>query len=271
MAQSIRKLILDMDGVLWRGETPLGDLPRFFATLGDLGLGYMLATNNATKTQEQYVQKLARFGTDIPAGRILTSAETTGAYLARHYPPGTRVYVVGEKGLRHALRSRQFSLLEMDGYVSADTTTDLVVVGFTRETHYPELANAAVLINRGARFIGTNPDKTIPHELGFLPGAGSYLAFFEAATGREPTIIGKPNRFVFEEALRRLDARPEETAMVGDRIETDILGAGKVGLQTILLMSGVTDEERLATSEVRPDVVLANISALQDYLVDRQQ
>ena len=216
MTQTIRNLILDMDGVLWHGETPLGDLPAFFAALAALDLDYILATNNATKTLAQYVQKLARFGADIPAECILTSAETTGAYLARHYPPETRIYVLGEQGLWQALRSRRFSLLAVDGYISTTTTVDLVVVGYTRETAYPELANAALLINRGARFIGTNPDKTIPDELGFLPGAGAYLAFLAAATGRKPTVIGKPNRFVFEEAMRRLDARTEETAMVGE-------------------------------------------------------
>lgn len=267
MNQPIHNLILDMDGVLWRGETPLGDLPRFFATLDELGLGYMLATNNATRTRDQYVHKLGQMGVKMPAGRILTSSETTGAYLERHYPQETRIFVVGEIGLWDALRQRNFALIETAEMLPTDKTADLVVVGFTRQTNYTELANAAVLINRGARFIGTNPDKTIPNELGLLPGAGSYLAFFEAATGREPTIIGKPNRFIFEEALRRLDARPEETAMVGDRIETDILGANKVGLQTILLMSGVTGERRLAESEIRPDIVLDDVSALQDYLL----
>ncbi|MFW6182689.1 MAG: haloacid dehalogenase, partial [Chloroflexota bacterium] len=179
-------------------------LPEFFATLRRLNIGFVLATNNATKVATQYTEKLARFGVDVPTEAILTSAEATADHLQEQYGPGTTVYVVGETGLRTAMRRRGFELLESDDFVGAGARTDLVVVGFTRHVCYLQLASAAHLINNGARFVGTNPDVTFPAEAGPMPGAGSLLAFLQAATAQEPTVIGKPGRAIFLEALDRL-------------------------------------------------------------------
>lgn len=263
---TLQHLILDMDGVLWRGETALPGVVDFFATLRRKGIGVVLATNNATKVATQYKEKLAGLGVDIAADRILTSAEATAGYLSEQYPAGTTAYVVGESGLEVALRNREFNLLQSDGYVGQGEHADVVVVGFTRHVCYPQLASAAHLVNNGARFVGTNPDVTFPSEWGPLPGAGSLLAFLQAATGQEPLIVGKPNRAIFHEALARLGGTPQNTAMVGDRLETDIAGAQAAGLGTILLLSGVTGRQELDESDLQPDHVFDDLRALAQYL-----
>lgn len=263
---TLQHLILDMDGVLWRGETALPGVVDFFATLRRKGIGVVLATNNATKVAVQYKEKLAGLGVDIAADRILTSAEATAGYLSEQYPAGTTAYVVGESGLEVALRNREFNLLQSDGYVGQGEHADVVVVGFTRHVCYPQLASAAHLVNNGARFVGTNPDVTFPSEWGPLPGAGSLLAFLQAATGQEPLIVGKPNQAIFHEALARLGGTPQNTAMVGDRLETDIAGAQAAGLRTILLLSGVTGRQELDESDLQPDHVFDDLRALAQYL-----
>lgn len=258
-----------MDGVLWRGETPMVGLAPFFRTLDELRINFVLATNNATKVATQYAEKLARFGVSVSPDVILTSSEATASYLQDHFQAGATAYVVGEDGLRQAMAAHGFQLLvngAANGMIDAHDHADVVVVGFTRHACYRQLASAAYLVNKGALFVGTNPDVTFPHEVGPLPGAGAYLAFIQAATNREPVVVGKPGRAIYEEALRRLGATGDETAMVGDRLETDIAGAQAAGLRSILLMSGVTSRETLAASETRPDFVLENIQELSLFL-----
>lgn len=266
---AVRNLILDMDGVLWRGETPMPGLATFFETLRDNRIKFVLATNNATKVATQYAEKLQGFGVTIPASAILTSAEATSAYLHEQLPSGASAYVIGEAGLRRAMQEKGFDVLPEGGddkIIDRRLRADVVVVGFTRYACYRHLATAAHLINNGALFVGTNPDVTFPEEAGPMPGAGAYLAFIEAATNRQPIVIGKPGRAIFDEALARLDASNEETAMVGDRLETDIAGAQAAGLRTIMLLSGVTDRQRLAASDISPDFIFANIEDLARHL-----
>lgn len=266
---SFQNLIIDMDGVLWRGETPVPGLPDFFAVLRAQGLAFVLATNNATKTAAQYERRLAGYGVEIPARQILNSAEASALFLRHKLFPGAAVYVVGEEGLRMAMEEQGLKVLAADGFIGPESRADAVVVGFTRYVCYPQLASAAHLINHGADFIGTNPDVTIPTEMGPLPGAGSLLAFIKAATGVEPVIVGKPNRTLFDEALRRLNSQPQATAMVGDRLTTDIAGGSAAGLKTILLLSGVTDQAELEASSIQPDLVFEDLRALTTYLQRR--
>lgn len=262
---AVKNLILDMDGVLWRGEMPMPGLTTFFDTLRDAGINFVLATNNATKVATQYAEKLRGFGVTISPSAILTSAEATAAYLENRFPPGASAFVVGEAGLRQAMESQGFRLLpeNHDGhFVDPNLKADVVVVGFTRHACYRDLATAVHLVDSGALFVGTNPDVTFPHEFGPMPGAGAYLAFIEAATNRKPVVVGKPGRAIFDEALHRLGAASHETAMVGDRLETDITGAQAAGLRTIMLLSGVTSRQELEASGVRPDFVYDNIEDL---------
>jgi len=263
----IQNLILDMDGVLWRGDTPMPGLAEFFERLRQLNIGFVLATNNASKTPAQYVAKLARFGVEAPESAVLTSAEATAEFLRGEYEGGTAVFVVGGAGLRQAVAKRGFRLLSVEEVMAGETAA-VVAVGFYQEACYAEFAAGAICVHKGARFVGTNPDPTFPSEYGPLPGAGAFLALVETATGVAPTVIGKPGPLLFQDAMRRLGGTPENTAMVGDRLSTDIAGGIAAGIPTILLLSGITSREDLAGSDIQPDYVFADITELGKRLGD---
>ncbi len=265
MLTHIRNLILDMDGVLWRGETPMAGLADFFVTLRRLNINFMLATNNATKTAVLYQQKFARFGVEIPTEQILTSSEATAGFLRTHYAEGTAVYTVGTEGMRDAMRAQGFVIVTPDE-VENGATAEVVVVGMTPETYYKELAMGALLVGKGAKFVGTNPDPSFPSELGPLPGAGALLAVIETATGVKPITVGKPGPTMFTEAVRRLDGSSSDTAMVGDRLTTDIVGAKAAGLQAIMVLSGISTRDDVAASEIKPDFIFDDIQALAAQL-----
>lgn len=265
MDTPIKNLILDMDGVLWRGETPMPGLVEFFTDLRTAGIGFVLATNNATKTAVMYTERLRRFGVNIPPQQILTSSEVTATYLAGFHPPGSQVYVVGGKGLHDAMSDRGFRVVT-PGDVRAGGSAVAVVSGLSTNLSYEELAMAAHLVNIGVPFIGTNPDTTIPSEIGPLPGAGAILAFITASTGVEPTIIGKPGTIVFHEAVKRLGGDGSTVAMVGDRLSTDIYGAKAAGLRAILVLSGISTREEAETSPIQPDYIFADITELVTFL-----
>ena len=251
---TLQALVIDMDGVLWRGAAALPGLSEFFAFLRANKIPFTLATNNASKTQTQYAQRFAKLGIEISPAEVMTSSLATAAYLKTQYPPGTKMYVVGQDGIKQALTNAGFTLSEEDAAV--------VVAGIDFELTYNKLKIAALQINKGARFIGTNPDLTFPVEGGFAPGAGSILAAISAATGKQPTVIGKPEPRLFEMALQKMKTNPAHTAMIGDRLETDILGAQRAGLRTILVLSGVTTPEALKTSDIQPDWVFSGIDEL---------
>jgi 4-nitrophenyl phosphatase len=267
----IRNLILDMDGVLWHGETPVPGLISFFEQLRRSDIGYVLATNNARKIAAQYTEKLAGFGVSVPPERILTSAEAAALYLRTSYPKGARAYVVGDRGLQLAMSAHDFDLLPGEGFVGGDARADIVVVGFTPYFCYDQLASATFLINHGALFVGTNPDETFPTEYGPLPGVGSMLSFLETATGVRPTVLGKPGAEIFEEALRILDGSPADTVMVGDRLGTDITGGHEAGLRTMLLLSGISNMDDVSNSRVKPDWILKDLQALTAFIQTRNE
>ena len=250
-----------MDGVLWHGETPVPGLVAFFETIDDLHIGYVMATNNATKTADQYTAKFKRFGVDIAPERILTSAETTADYLHSHYAPGSQVFIVGAKGLHDAMKARGFEIITADE-VANGARPPLVVLGFTPHAVYKDLAMAALLVDNGAAFIGTNPDPSVPNELGPLPGAGALLSVITTSTGIQPQIIGKPEPIMFEHALKRLGSQKSDTAMVGDRLTTDIAGAKAAGLWGILLLSGISEAGDIHQADYRPDFVFTDIKEL---------
>jgi 4-nitrophenyl phosphatase len=250
-----RSVILDMDGVLYHGTLPLPGAGGFLSFLHRMGIPFLLLTNNSTLTTEQYTGKLAAMGIGISEDRILTSAVATGLYLARIAPPGAEVYMVGEEGLRSELERHGFAL--GDG-----ANAQYVVVGFDRHFTFQKMATAALAVRAGAMFVGTNPDKTYPSELGLQPGAGAIQAGITAATDVAPIIVGKPQRAIFELALDRLGADTTGAVIVGDRLDTDILGGQQAGLGTILLLSGVTNPQQLEGSPIVPDLVYDDLSAL---------
>lgn len=262
MVKSIKHLILDMDGVLWRGDTPMPRLPEFFDGLQRCGIKYAFATNNASKTPADYVAKFGRFGVSIERNQLMTSALATGAYLASSLPQHGPVYVVGSRGLREAIAERGLTVLDRFDTV---TPAAAVAVGFSQEVVYNDFSAAThQILSHGARFIGSNPDSTFPSENGLQPGNGSFLALLEAATEVEPQIIGKPFAPMFHACLSQLGpaATPQNTAVVGDRLNTDIQGGRNAGLQTILVLSGVTKPAELTGSDVQPDLIIDDISHL---------
>lgn len=248
-----------MDGVLYRGDRPLPGARCFVRMLQDKGIPFMLLTNNSTRTVAQYMTKLDHMGLQVTPSDILTSAQATAMYLQRITPPGTRMYVIGEDGLHEELTSR--------GYVVAEEDVAFVVVGMDTHLTFDKLRTATLAIRSGAVFVGTNPDRTFPSEEGITPGSGAILAALEAATDVSPTIIGKPQQAVFNLALEKLGMRPEETAMIGDRLETDILGGQKAGLFTILVLTGVTSRQHLSDSDLKPDLVFENLDQLCDAVI----
>lgn len=250
----IKALILDMDGVLWRGDQPIGDLKAIFTALLDKGYGVVLATNNSTRTVAQYVQVLTGLGVALKPWQIVTSAEAVGHYLKVKYPQGGPVYVVGEEGMLDAVISRGFNI---------DTRSVVAVIaGMDRQVTYQKLTMATRLIRAGAEFIGTNPDRTFPTPEGLVPGAGAILAAIQAATGVEPVILGKPKPYMYEIALERLSLTAEQTLVVGDRLETDIVGAQKLGCRTALVLSGVTSQADAQSWQPAPDWIGADLATL---------
>jgi len=252
--REIRALLIDMDGVLWRGKTPLPGLGDFFSLLRERPIAFRLVTNNAGRTPAQYVERLAGMDVRVTPDEILTSGVATAQYLAAT-APGASVYVIGTEGLRQLLSSYGLRL-------SSGDRADFVVVGWDQELTFRKLADATILIRAGAKFIGTNPDVTWPDDQLLLPGNGATLAYLQASTSVAPLIIGKPERPMFDAALAALGADPAETAMLGDRIETDIVGAQDAGLRAILVLSGASSRADLEASPARPDWVFDDIQAL---------
>ncbi len=260
----IKALLLDMDGVLWRANTPIGDLPRLFQRLADLGLQVALVTNNATRAPAQYVDKLRRFGVTFPVERIFGSVQAAIAALRETFPHGAPVFVIGEEGLATALDQAGFPS-------TTDGTAQAVVVALDRGITYEKLKRATLLIRNGALFIGTNPDRSYPTPEGLVPGAGALIAAVEAATDTPARIVGKPEPLLFQLAMQRLGVRPEETLVVGDRVETDILGGQRAGCATALVLSGVTTEAQARAAQPPPDLIVPDLEHLIAWLERQRQ
>jgi 4-nitrophenyl phosphatase len=250
----IENLIIDMDGVLYRGDEAIPGVEEFFTFLRERPIDFILATNNSTRTAQQFVGKLARMGVEVALSEILTSSQATAMYLETLTPRWTKVYVIGEEGLETAVRER--------GYILSGDGAEFVVVGMDRRLTYEKLKVATLLIRGGAKFIGSNPDKTLPTEAGLIPGAGTMLAALEASTDVTPTIIGKPERTLFEMALAKLGGTQWDTAVIGDRLETDILGGSNAGLTTIAVLSGAATRQDVDNAPVKPDLVFEDIGHL---------
>lgn len=252
---TIRALLFDMDGVLYRGRERLPGVQEILTFCTQQDIAYACITNNSTSTPQQYEQKLAEMGIYMPAAHVLTSSLVTSRYLRAHYPRGTRVYAIGMQGLLDGLFA--------DGYFTPDQQNPhLVVQGADFDITYEKLKLGCLAIRAGARFIATNPDRTFPAEDGLIPGAGSLMAALQAATDVEPFIIGKPQPTMFQVARDMLGSAPETTVVVGDRLDTDIAGAHQAGLRSMLLLSGVTGPADLAQTPYQPDAVFAGLPEL---------
>jgi 4-nitrophenyl phosphatase len=250
----VRGVISDMDGVLWRGTTPLPGVRAALGLLRERGVPFVLATNNATATFDDIRQRLTLADVAIGPAEVYTSAEAAAEYVGQHFPVGSNVLPIGEAGLREALTQAGMRLSERaDGVVA-------VVAGLDRSVTWDRITEAAMAIRNGAAFIGTNADATFPSERGLVPGAGALLAALQTATSCAPTVIGKPEPHLFLMSLARLETPAEDTLVLGDRLETDILGGQRAGMLTGLLLTGVTDRRQLADSPIKPDWVFEDLN-----------
>ena len=254
--------IFDMDGVLYRGGDPLPGVKELLDALTLRERRVMLATNNSMSTPEAYERTLAAMGLEVPAEAVLTSALATHDYLLKTLPPGAGIHVIGMPALREQL----FAGTSFHPVQYGEELPEAVVVGLDLAFTYDKLKAAHEAVRNGARFIATNADTTLPTEAGLVPGAGSIVAALAAATGRQPVIIGKPETPMLEIAMERMGSRPDETVMVGDRLDTDILAGERAGMQTVLVLTGVSSRDDLASAEALPDVVVSDLPSLVEAL-----
>lgn len=252
--ENIRNLLIDMDGVLYRGKTALPGSGELVEFLQEAGIDYLLVTNNSTSTPAEFVARLEGMGIRVREESIVTSGVATANYLRTRAPNGAKVNVVGEEAL--------ITELEKRGFVMAGRDADYVVCGWDRGINFEKLKTACLAIRDGATFVGTNPDKTYPLENDIIPGAGSILAALIAATDVEPIVVGKPEAIMFEQALDLLDAEPDETAILGDRLETDILGGYRAGIATVMVLTGISTEQEAKEHEVPVDFVFEDLPTL---------
>lgn len=255
---SVKALILDMDGVIWRSRQPIGDLKGIFGALVDKNIKYCFATNNSSRTIDSYVEKLLELGVPITRDQIFTSGKTTAELLASQHPTGGNVFVVGMSGLEE-------TLLEY-GFKNSTENPVAVVCGIDYTISYEKLRAATLLVRAGIPFIGTNPDKTFPTPEGQAPGAGAIIAAIAAATDTAPMIVGKPQPTMFLNALQFLGENSKDVVVVGDRLETDITGGQAAGCKTALTLSGVTSHQQAKSHSPSPDFIVEDLATLVDRL-----
>ena len=249
-----KKYILDMDGVLVRGRTPVPGAREFIDRLLQTETPFLVLTNNPIYTPRDLAHRLASEGLEIPEGHLFTAAMATALFLD-HQRPKSTAFAIGESGLTEALHEI--------GYVLTSANPEYVVLGETTFYNFERIAQAIRLVAAGARFIATNPDPNGPTEQGIVPACGAMAALIEKATGVAPYFIGKPNPLMMRSALNYLGAHSEETIMVGDRMDTDIIAGMEAGMETILVLTGVTREEEVDRFPYRPSKILPSVAAIQ--------
>jgi NagD protein len=249
-----KNLITDMDGVLVRGKKLVPGADRLIAQLQERGREFLVLTNNPIFTPGDLAHRLTVMGLVIPPERIFTSALATAQFLQSQRSNGT-AFVVGESGLTEAIHAV--------GYVITDIDPDYVVLGETEAYNYSLITKAIRLIDAGAQFIATNPDASGPTEHGIVPGCGAMASLIEKATGKSPFFVGKPNPLMMRTALNYLDVHSEDTIMIGDRMDTDIIAGVESGMETVLVLTGVTRREEIDRFPYRPTWVLESIADIE--------
>jgi len=248
---------MDMDGVLVREEVAIPGADRFLARLRELALPFLVLTNNSTYTRRDLSARLGASGLDVPEEAIWTSALATARFL-RDQRPGGSAFVIGEAGLTTALHDAGYTLTERE--------PDYVVLGETRTYSFERITRAIRLIAAGARFIATNPDATGPAADGPLPATGSVAALISRATGVEPYFVGKPNPLMMRSALNAIDAHSETAAMIGDRMDTDVISGLEAGMETVLVLTGVTTREAAERYPFRASRIVNSVADLIETL-----
>ncbi|WUC01474.1 HAD-IIA family hydrolase [Nocardia sp. NBC_00565] len=251
--EPILSYLTDMDGVLVHEDHLVPGADKFLAELRINEIPFLVLTNNSIRTPRDLQARLRHTGLDIPEEAIWTSALATATFLNDQRPNGT-AYVVGESGLTTALHEI--------GYVLTDSDPDYLVLGETRTYSFEAITTAIRLVDRGARFIATNPDATGPSREGLLPATGSVAALITRATGKEPYYVGKPNPLMMRSALRRIGAHSQSTVMIGDRMDTDIVSGLEAGMRTILVTTGISTRDSVEQFPYRPTLVVDSVADL---------
>jgi NagD protein len=245
--------LTDMDGVLVHENHPVPGAAELLQQWRDQGKPYLVLTNNSIFTPRDLSARLKAAGLDVPEESIWTSALATAAFLALQKPGGS-AFVIGEAGITTALHEA--------GFIMTETNPDYVVIGETRNYSFEAITKAIRVIGAGARFIATNPDATGPSAEGPMPATGAVAALISKATGKDPYIVGKPNPMMFRSALNKIGAHSENTGMIGDRMDTDIVAGIEAGLHTILVLTGISDEAEISKYPFRPDEILNSVADL---------
>lgn len=255
--REIRSWLVDMDGVLTREEHAIPGADEFIARLRERDIPFLVLTNNSIYTRRDLAARLRESGLDVPEESIWTSALATARFLENQRPGGS-AYVIGEAGLTTALHAA--------GYTLSDRAPDYVVLGETRTYSFERITRAIRLIDAGARFIATNPEATGPSLDGPLPATGSVAALISRATGVDPYFIGKPNPLMMRSALNAIDAHSETTAMIGDRMDTDVVSGLEAGMHTILVLTGLTTREDAERHPYRASRIVDSVADLLDEI-----
>jgi NagD protein len=257
--------LIDMDGVMYRGSQLIPQADRFIHRLRELDIPFLFLTNNSQRTRRDVATKLCRLGIEAEEQNIFTCAMATARFLASQKPDGT-AYVIGEGGLLHALHRNGFSIV--------DTEPDYVVVGEGRTVTMEQVETAVKMVFAGAKLIATNMDPNCPTaDGGIRPGCGAIVSMIESATGVQAFSVGKPSPIMMRTARKELGLTTAETSIIGDTMETDILGGVQMGYRTILVLSGGTRREDLARYAYRPDMVVSSVADLCDlgWLLERDR
>jgi len=255
---NIKALILDMDGVIWKADAPIGNLPTTFKRIRERGLKFVFATNNGTKTPEDYQKKLRELGVEVDAEQVVTSALGIAFLMAQKHPRGTKIFMIGEDGIRTALEGQGFEIVSVENASDAEA----VVMGIDRGVNFQKMMEATLLVRAGRPFYTTNTDRTFPTPRGEIPGSGAWLSVVTTATGIQPIVAGKPFPYLMELSLERLGTSREETLVVGDRLETDIAAGQAVGCPTAMVLSGVSTQAEVEAWKPSPTLIAADLAAL---------
>ncbi len=242
--------ICDMDGVIYHGNRLLDGVMKFVDWLKKEGRQFLFLTNSSERSPRELAQKLGRLGVEVEESHFYTSALATASFLNSQCPRGS-AYVIGEAGLSNALYDVGFSM--------NDVNPDYVVVGETRSYNFEKIERAVFLVSKGARLIGTNPDLTGPTEQGIVPATRALVAPIELATGKQAYFVGKPNSVMMRQAKSRLGLHSEEIAIIGDRMDTDVIAGIESGIDTVLVLSGVTTRKGIEQFPYRPKYVFDGV------------
>jgi 4-nitrophenyl phosphatase len=258
ISENIKALIIDMDGVVWKADSPIGDLAATFKRILERGLKFVFATNNSSKSSDQYVERLAGFGVDVEPWQVITSSQAASHAVAQKFQAGTKVFMIGEDGIKMALEEKGFEVVSTENASSAE----VFVMGIDRGINFDKVSEATLLVRNGIPFYATNTDATFPTPRGEIPGAGAWISIITTATGVQPIIAGKPYPFLMELSLEKLGVKKEEALVIGDRLETDIAAGQGAGIPCALVLSGVSTKEEADVWEPKIDAIAQDLTSL---------